>query len=339
MPDRAFVHPSGDGSAVSIAIYAGRPAGAYDPHPSCCVPLLCEQCYRFGRHRRKCTAHRAVAHGVVCASYGVKDLTISNAELCECAIDLARQGGRLAVQRLGEATASLKADRSWVTDVDHAVQALILGALAERFPDHAVVAEETLAEPDLHADASEAKYCWVIDPIDGTRNYVRGFPVFSTSVGVLCEGEPVAGVVYDPLTDRTYSATRGGGACLNGKRIVVREEGQQFDTMVGVPSDRRKPIPEAVSAWRKTMVLRCMGSSALNLAMVAAGCLDAAYAQETRIWDVAAGALLVQEAGGVLTDLKGRSVFPFDAATYDGSETPFLAAGAKLHGELITSFA
>ncbi len=165
-------------------------------------------------------------HGIRRAPNGVNDLTVSNAELCECAVDLARQGGRLAVQRLGEATASLKADRSWVTDVDHAVQALILDALAERFPDHAVVAEETLAEPDQHADASTATYCWVIDPIDGTRNYVRGFPVFSASVGVLCEGEPVAGVVYDPLTDRVYSATRGGGAYLNGKRIAVREQGQ-----------------------------------------------------------------------------------------------------------------
>lgn len=258
--------------------------------------------------------------------------------LCEAAAALARSGGRMAAEALGLTPASLKADRSWVTEMDHAVQDHILRAIAERFKGHGAVGEEDQPDVPGLAPVTEAEYVWIIDPIDGTRNYVRSFPVFSTTIAVLHRGEPVAAATFDPLTDRLYSAIRGGGAFLDGKRLSVADGVEDVDRLIGVPSERRVTPPEAVQRWSESAILRCTGSTALHIAMVAAGCLDAAYGLDTKIWDIAAGALLVTEAGGVVTDVTGRPIFPFDATTNARDPVPFLAAGTKLHAELLQAF-
>lgn len=248
------------------------------------------------------------------------------------AADWAREGGRIARERLGQAVASRKIDDSIVTDGDHAVQQYILDQIAAVFPSHAVITEETIARPERHSVFSSAKWCWVIDPIDGTRNYARGLPCFAVSVAVLCDGHPEAAVVYSVMDDRLFSAHAGGGAWCDGRQLHVVDNPPTGDTLLGAPSGSGDPVPPVLHAWLEQMTVRNHGSVALHLAYVAAGWFDAAVCLKSKIWDVAAGALLVTEAGGVASDLEGRPLFPLTDVPADGvPRAPILAAAPNLH--------
>ncbi len=260
-------------------------------------------------------------------------------ELLSAACELALAGGALARERLGTSTASRKSDRTLVTDVDHAVQDLILTAIGKRFSDHSVLAEERLHEPGRHAALGSAEFCWIVDPLDGTRNYSRRFPGFATSIAVARRGVPVAACVYGPMTDQMYRARWEQGAWLGQERLGVRDEAPHRDTLIAVPSGRSRPMPRAAVRWLDSLILRNVGSTALHLALVAAGALDAAFSHECSVWDIAAGWLLVREAGGTITDLHGREIFPKDLASHGRDEVQYLAAGPRLHAELLKTLA
>ena len=247
-----------------------------------------------------------------------------------------RQAGGMARQRMYTATARRKADRSPVTDVDQAVQDFLMDAIARRFGDDAVISEETQSNPGRHASVATARRCWIIDPIDGTRNYVRKVPMFAVSVGLLSQGSPVVGWVYNPMTDQLYSASQGGGAWLDDARIYCSQTPPTGEVFIGLPSGREEPLPAVVHGWIDRMVQRATGSTALNLALVAAGCFDAVFGNNCKLWDIAAGAIIVQEAGGRLTDHQGRSYFPRDPAAYRNTPTPFLAGGSALVQYLVS---
>lgn len=254
-------------------------------------------------------------------------------------IEWARAGGRIARERFGSATASRKQDRTIVTDADHAVQDQLLEAIVRHYPTHAVVTEETVRHPERHAVLDAAEWCWVIDPIDGTRNYWRGVPCFAVSVGVLHGGAPAAGVVYSVMTDQVFSARLGGGAWCDGARLHVVDRPPTSETLVGAPSGRGEPLPSAVHDWFDRLTLRNFGATAVHLALVAAGALDAAFCLECKLWDIAAGALLVTEAGGTFTDMEGRARFPITPSqAADRVNTPYLAAGPDLHRHLFESW-
>jgi myo-inositol-1(or 4)-monophosphatase len=255
--------------------------------------------------------------------------------LLSAAMDFARRGGRLALERFGKAQASCKADMTIVTEADLAVQELIIAAVAQQFPGHAVLGEEAGSEAHALPLPERAEFCWVVDPIDGTRNYYRGFPCFSTSVGLLRKGTPVVGAVYDPLLDRMYYGTVGGGAFVDGQPLCAKNEPAHTNSLIGVPSGHSRRMPRVVHDWLDRLNLRNTGSAALHLAYVAAGWLDAAYAKDCRIWDVAAGWVLVREAGAVITGPEGSDLFPAMPAALAGERMPFLAAGPKLHAELL----
>jgi myo-inositol-1(or 4)-monophosphatase len=249
--------------------------------------------------------------------------------------ELARQGGRLARGRLGQAVVSRKADRSLVTDVDCQVQQLIVSQLSERFPDHAMLAEEADQTLASRPDPADAEFCWVIDPLDGTRNYARGLPIFTTSIALLQAGSPIVGVTYDPMLDQLYSAMAGGGAWLGSNRLQVADRPAHRDSLITVPSGRNRPLPAGVERWTKIMTIRSLGSTALHMALIAAGLMDAELEVDSKLWDVAAGALLVSEAGGCVTGLKGEPLFPYPLAGYRGQDIAYLAAGPRLHAELL----
>ena len=253
--------------------------------------------------------------------------------------DLARQGGRLALDRLGKTRSSRKADKTIVTDADLAVQRLIIEAVAKRFPTHAVLGEEARDDEHRLPGPGQAEFCWVIDPIDGTRNYCRGYPCFCTSVALLREGWPIIGAIYDPLLERLYHGVVGRGAFLNDEPLRARDAPLYADSLMGVPSGHSRKMPGAVHLWMDRLNLRNSGSTALHLAYVAAGWLDAAYAYECKIWDVGAGWLLVREAGGVITRSEGAELFPADPAALAGRNMPFLAAGPKRHAQLLEMLA
>jgi myo-inositol-1(or 4)-monophosphatase len=244
---------------------------------------------------------------------------------CELA---ARAGGAALLAWRGRFVASEKKARDLVTDADLASQAAVARVLAERHPDHALLGEES---PD--AVPPDRGYCWIVDPLDGTTNYVHGFPCYAVSVAVACDGRLLAGVVFDPLAEECFSAAVGCGATLNGQRLRVSDV-QRIDhalVAVSLPPQLRRDSPDLLSFLQTAplcQAIRRTGSAALNLAYVASGRLDAHWAHEIHAWDAAAGVLLVQESGGVCTNVAGA---PFQLA----APHYLAAANRHLHAQLL----
>jgi myo-inositol-1(or 4)-monophosphatase len=244
-------------------------------------------------------------------------------------------GGRIAADRLGQARTTRKADNTFVTQVDFEVQNALLDVIAAVFADHAVLVEEDVERPERHASVDRADYCWVIDPLDGTRNFSRTFPVFATSVAVMRDGWPVVGAVCHAMTGQVFAAAAGGGATLDGKPVRVRDAPPTPDTMLFMRGRSGHPAPPPMHRWLDRHAFRNMGPAALHLAFVAAGIVDGAYHQQCKLWDVAAGALMVTEAGGVATRPNGAPLFPVHLTTYNDEDMGILAAGPNLHAHML----
>ncbi len=194
-----------------------------------------------------------------------------------------------------------------VTEYDHRSEAFIVAALRDSFPDHCVVGEEG---GDYRTDCS-ARLQWQIDPLDGTVNFSHGFPCFAVSLGLLLDGEPILGVVYDPVHDELFAAARGLGATLNGQPILVSETAELSRSLLstGFPYQRacnpRNNIRECGRFVLRAQELRRMGSAALDLCWVACGRTDGYWELDVRPHDIAAGIVMVREAGGQVSDTRG----------------------------------
>jgi myo-inositol-1(or 4)-monophosphatase len=220
---------------------------------------------------------------------------------------LAREAGALQRERYeGEfAVGAKSAPVDLVTDVDRACEELIVRGLARERPGDAVLAEEGGAQ-----GRGGGAWRWVVDPLDGTTNFAHGYPRFAVSIGVEREGEAQVGVVYDPLLDELYHAVRGGGAFRNGRAIRVSRTAELGSALLctGFAYDRREDainVAPFTALLRASRDLRRDGSAALDLCYVAAGRFDGYWEFKLQPWDVAAGALLVLEAGGRVTDAHG----------------------------------
>jgi myo-inositol-1(or 4)-monophosphatase len=230
---------------------------------------------------------------------------VTEDELLKTAVQAARAAGRVLVEKLPvEREVQVKGLRDIVTDADLAAEATIVQTIRARFPDHALLTEEG------GESTGDAPYVWVVDPLDGTTNYSRRFPVFSVSVGVLHQGQLAAGVVYDPLAERLFAAARGHGSTLNGAPLRVSRIDHLGSTVVGLDWARsqgdRHEIVACLGRVAPTCgTLRGIGSAALGLCYVAAGWLDAYFHIGLKPWDMAAGLLLIEEAGGRVTDING----------------------------------
>jgi myo-inositol-1(or 4)-monophosphatase len=235
-------------------------------------------------------------------------------DLMRVAIDAARETGELLLDRRGRIrSVEAKDDRSLVTDVDREAEALIRARISAAFPAHAILGEEG------GGSCTGADTLWVIDPLDGTHNYVRGIPLFGVSIGVIHRGAFVAGVIEIPAEGRRYTAERGGGAFVNGERIAVSDRADPASWSIGVDSELRtnfagkSRVFEALG--RTVFNLRMLGSSARSLALVAEGALDGLVEFFDRPWDFAAGVAIVEEAGGRVTTFDGRTL-PCAASAY-----------------------
>ena len=198
-----------------------------------------------------------------------------------------------------------KSRNEFVTQIDRAAEAAIIEVIRDHYPEHAILAEESGSRGDH-------EYQWIIDPLDGTTNYIHGFPVFSVSIAVAQGGELQHGVVYDPLRQEIFSASRGQGALLDGRKIRVskRTTLQQSLIATGFPYRMNlEHIDRYLGMLRAVMLesagVRRPGSAALDLCYVAAGRVDGFWELGLKKWDIAAGALMIREAGGRISDLRG----------------------------------
>lgn len=258
-------------------------------------------------------------------------------DMLDLGVRLATESTSIALSRFGHTTSTFKADDSVVTEADHMVQDHILKAIAGAYPDHAVCAEEILSLPHQFPGRTDAQYCWVIDPIDGTRNYASGLPCFSTSIGVLDRGRPVAGVVYEHNIRLLFTAGLGMGAHRNGMKIHVEEVPIGCDVLLGIPSSKDRMSVDILRDWvaEPGLICRNFGSTALHLAYVASGALGAVFCKRAKIWDIAAGLLIVTEAGGRITDAQGADRTSFDLNLDSNEDLPFLAAAPRVHDRLL----
>ncbi len=201
-----------------------------------------------------------------------------------------------------------KAKHDFATEVDRMVEKEIQRDLKRSFPDHAFLGEES-------GQTGDSRYVWVVDPLDGTSNFIHGFGHFSISIALLERGEPLLGVVYDPLRDEIFAAEKGRGALLNDRRLRV---GQRKDLdaallVTGFAPRERHNVETHMAMTRDLLVkaedIRRTGSAALDLAYVACGRFDGYFEAGVKPWDIAAGVLLVREAGGQCTDFKGGNRF------------------------------
>jgi myo-inositol-1(or 4)-monophosphatase len=195
-----------------------------------------------------------------------------------------------------------------VTNIDIAIERGFRAMIAERFSDHEVLGEE-FAQAAEHDEVP--RFCWVFDPVDGTTNYAHGLPIFCSSLALEIDGEPVVGAIYDPTRRELFTAERGHGAWLNGKPLRVSTPETLIDSLLvtGFPYSVQQDSEELVGLFaeflRQSRAVRRLGSAALDLCYVAAGRFEAFWEQKLNPWDVSAGALIVQEAGGRVTDSNG----------------------------------
>jgi myo-inositol-1(or 4)-monophosphatase len=246
-------------------------------------------------------------------------------EVCEGA---ARAGGEELLAWRGRFRVEEKAHHDYVTDADRASQQAVRQVIFAHFPDHGFLGEE-----DPHPAELDKPYCWVVDPLDGTTNYVHDFPFFAVSVAVAEAGRLVAATILDPLRNECFTALRGEGARLNGQPLAVSRTAEAADALVAVsfPPHTELDSPDVAAFLRvapRCQAVRRTGSAALNLAYVACGRLDAHWAHAIHPWDSAAGVLLVEEAGGVVTDSWGQE-FRLAEGNY------FAASTAALHQGLL----
>jgi myo-inositol-1(or 4)-monophosphatase len=217
-----------------------------------------------------------------------------------------------------------------VTEVDLECERMCRAILAERFPDHDILAEE------LSKDAgapSLSRFRWVFDPLDGTTNYAHGLPIFCSSLALEIDGSSAVGAVYDPTRAELFTAERGAGAFLNGQRLHTSTSAELIDALLvtGFPYDVHKQTADLVTMFGaflgKARAVRRLGSAALDLCYVAAGRFDGYWEQHLWPWDVAAGALVVSEAGGTVTGMDGS---PFDPAA-----AHLVASNGRVHRAML----
>lgn len=249
--------------------------------------------------------------------------------LLEAAQGAARAAGAVLQEWSSKFSFSEKGPSDLVTEADVAAQQVIYDYLHPRFPGHGFLGEENLFQ-----EAGASGYRWVIDPLDGTSNYVHRFPYYAVSIGLELHGVLVAGVIYDPTRDELFSASQGRGAYLNGQPLRTSRFDKLNQAMVIASFPPRVaptsvPIQRFLKALPHAQTIHRSGSAALNLAYIAAGRLDAFWSSSLRPWDMAAGCLIVQEAGGRVTRMDGSSL---------DIQVPDLLAsnGTGIHGELST---
>jgi len=250
------------------------------------------------------------------------------ADFLSVAREAAVKAGRLLRENIdGTREIRYKGDINLVTEMDRRSEHTIVETLRGVFPGHGFIAEE---ETDQR---NQSGFLWIIDPLDGTTNYAHGYPCFSVSIALQHEGQVIVGVVYDPMRDELFSAEKGGGSFLNGKKIAVSRTDSLIRSLLatGFPYDRKESDRNNLDYFHHLLMasqeVRRDGSAALDLSSVAAGRFDGFWELKLKSWDVAAGSLIVLEAGGAVSGLSGNTV------ALDAGE--ILATNGRIHDQMV----
>ena len=248
------------------------------------------------------------------------------------AIQTARDAGHLLAERLGRSLRiENKSEIDLVTESDLASERLIIDRIKTYYPRHSILAEESGAMSPATADA-QSEWRWIVDPLDGTTNYAHGYPCFCVSIALEHRGEIELGVIYDPMREELFSAERGEGAALNGRRIQVSPTPNLASALLctGFPYDVRERGEFArhfANFIMNAQAVRRDGSAALDLAYVACGRFDGFWEEGLRPWDVAAAVLMIVEAGGRVTH--------YDGSAFDIYGAPILASNSLVHEQMM----
>jgi myo-inositol-1(or 4)-monophosphatase len=250
--------------------------------------------------------------------------------MLEAATVSARLAGQHAMEQIKYVKPSVKNGNEMVTEADRQCQNIIIEQIRNSFPDDGFIAEEGADGKIFKLTPRTApKVWWVIDPIDGTNNYARGILSFSVSVAAVCDGWPVVAAVFDPATDSMFTTSTGSDTQLNSSKISVSNDELNKLTSFAVdnkiPEEFEMPARKIMNACR----FRNLGTTAMHLAYIAKGSLVGAITSSPALWDIAAGYLLIKNAGGIVTDFKGNEIFPVDTESYEGQRFEILATNKK----------
>ncbi len=270
---------------------------------------------------------------------------MSRADQLQFTADLAKAAGQIVLAKYGHVQRLTKthvaAHDEAVTEADRASQRFIVAALRKEFPADGIIGEESESGTSITAEISDPLgRNWVIDPIDGTNNFVAGLGAFAVCIGLLDRGTPVLGVVYDVTRDLLYAASADSSAALNGRPISALTSPISDSSLMMMTSnllDSAGRCPDWACRWlgSSPWKARILGSAALEAVAVAAGVAHGAVTVNGKLWDCVAPAAVVRGAGGIVTDLHGRSIFPYDLRNYVGAKVPFLAGGKSAHATLL----
>ena len=256
--------------------------------------------------------------------------------MLETAIVAARLAGQRAMEEINFVKASVKNNSELVTEADVRCQQIIINRIKETYPDHGFIAEEgdegrIFKQPPRGAEL----FWWVIDPIDGTNNFAHQMLLFTVSIAVIYEGEPIVGVIFEPATESMFTAVKGGEAQLNNRRITASEETIDKFSSLGLDTHFDNGVPAWVCELMKRTRFRNLGTTALQFAYVARGSLIASIASCPKLWDIAAGAIIAEAAGAIVSDWAGGKIFPLDMESYQGQEIQVIMANSKVHAQIL----
>jgi myo-inositol-1(or 4)-monophosphatase len=251
--------------------------------------------------------------------------------MVQVAVEAARVAGKFLKQNVGKIKTIEQKDgseRNLVTEIDKRSEEMIVEMIRKHFPSHEILAEE-------RGSQGSSKTKWIIDPLDGTTNFTHGLPVFCVSIGIEHDGEIIAGVIYDPNLDEIFTAEKGKGAYLNGRRMRVSQTQTLSKSLLvtgfpyNIAENPNHAVERFVNFLMKAQAVRRMGSAAIDLAYVACGRYDGFWEVALNPWDMAAGMLLVQEAGGTVTDFQGGKFSIY--------QKEILASNGLIQSEMLTT--
>lgn len=283
------------------------------------------------------------------SSVTIAGMTTTLQQDLQYAIELAKGAGRLILEQYGKVERLTKTHAATtdeaVTEADRAAQRFIVSGLRRRFPNDGIVGEESDTGTSITFDVPDTgARVWVIDPIDGTNNFIAGMGNFAVAIGLLDAGYPILGVVYDITRDQVYAAAKGQGAWVNTRRLQVQETGISNSAVIMLTSNLLTKTGRAPE-WARRLLdqtdwkVRIIGSAALEAVHVASGVAHAAITLNGKLWDIAAPAAIVLEAGGVITDLSGHPIFPYPLRDYVGAKVPFVACNPQSQATLLREIA